>query len=131
MNNRFNFRGYRKSDQKMYEVYNLHIGTGNVIITERYGNNAILLGDYILMQCTGLKDRNGTLIYEGDIVEVLPEEEYAVIEWNDDTARFDIRMISEKVCADFDNYYGDELEVIGNICENPELLKGENNEQQI
>ena len=79
-----------------------------------------------LLQCTGLKDKNGTLIYEEDIVDVLPEDEYGVIEWDNITARYAIRIISEKGCADFDNYYGAELEVIGNIYENPELLKGQN-----
>ena len=51
------------------------------------------------------------------------EDENAIIEWDEETARF---IISFDVwVADFDNYYGKELEVIGNIYDNPELLGGE------
>jgi uncharacterized phage protein (TIGR01671 family) len=75
-------------------------------------------------QFTGLKDKNGKEIYEGDII-ILPDEdddEYFVIEWDDDTARFAIVQHGSTMC-DFDNYYGKELCIIGNIYENPELLK--------
>ena len=79
-------------------------------------------GRYFVEQCTGLKDKNGDLIYEGDFVDVLPEiDTTAVIEWSDDLARFTI--IYENICCDFDNYYGYDLEIIGNIHENPELME--------
>lgn len=72
--------------------------------------------------CTGLKEKNGNLIYEGDIVDVLPEvETTGVVKWSDDLARFTI--IYENICCDFDNYYGYDLEIIGNIHENPELME--------
>lgn len=77
-----------------------------------------------LLQCTGLKDKNGKLIFEGDIVDILPEvETTGIIKWSDDLARFVI--VYENIQCDFDNYYGYELEVIGNIYENPELLESE------
>jgi len=77
-----------------------------------------------IMQSTGLKDKNGKGIFEGDIVRyLLPKEQqpdesmethdFNVVEWD-----------SENACySDFLTSYGyDELEIIGNIYENPELF---------
>ena len=74
-------------------------------------------------QYTGFHDRFGNEIYESDIVYVLSEDENATIEWDEQTARFIIHF--DGWIADFDNYYGKELEIIGNIYDNPELLEGE------
>ena len=73
--------------------------------------------NWVIMQCSGKKDRYNTLMYEGDRVYIAREEEYATIEWSDDLARFVIHFEDEKVVADFDNYYDKELEVVGNIYE--------------
>ena len=74
----------------------------------------------VVMQYTGLKDKNGKEIYEGDIIYNSTEEENFVVEWFEEAARYVFSGIS--VTMDFDNYYEYELEVIGNIYENPELL---------
>lgn len=79
--------------------------------------------DMILMQYTGFNDRCGKEIYENDIVYVSGEDENAIIEWDEETGRFIIHFYGW--ITDFDNYYGKELEVMGNIYNNPELLGGE------
>lgn len=73
-------------------------------------------------QYTGVNDRNETKIFEGDIVDVLKEDERGVIKWDDDTARFVISM--DGVITDFDNYWGKDLEVIGNIYDNRDMCEG-------
>lgn len=76
------------------------------------------IGQYI-----GFHDRFGDEIYESDIVYVRSEDENAIIEWDEQTARFIIHF--DGWIADFDNYYGKELEIMGDIYNNPELLGGE------
>ena len=76
------------------------------------------IGQYI-----GINDRFENEIYEGDIVYVRSEDENAIIEWDDITARFIIHF--DGWIADFDSFYGSDLEVFGDIYDNPELFKGE------
>lgn len=77
-------------------------------------------------QYTGLTDKNGRKIFENDIVIVTTinideEDGYGIIVWDEDAARYIIELLS--IVIDFDNVYGHEVEVIGNIHDNPELLK--------
>lgn len=72
-------------------------------------------------QYTGLTDMNGNKIFDGDIVWS-DYEERGVVQWDGDTARFIITFSTFTV--DFDSIYGGKLEIIGNIHDNPELLKG-------
>ena len=69
-------------------------------------------------QYTGFNDKGNNRIFEKDIVYVESEDETATIIWEEETARFIVQF--NDWCADFDNYYGKELEI---ICNNPELLE--------
>ena len=68
------------------------------------------------LQFTGLKDKDGKEIYEGDYIKVDTGVTRRV-EWREEFAGFMPFVIPE-----FASYAGS-LEVIGNIYENPELLK--------
>jgi len=75
-------------------------------------------GHIIEMQFTGLKDKNGKEIYEGDILAG-----GMIVCWRDDLASFALR----KEGWAYDHYFGEAIdagntEIIGNIYENPELL---------
>lgn len=77
-------------------------------------------------QYTGLTDKNGNKIWENDVVQVPREDEYFRIEWDEDTASY--VMNSNTLTVTFGNYWSHEVEVIGNIFDNPELLKGSEEE---
>ena len=76
-----------------------------------------------LCQYTGLTDRNGRKIFENDIVEYrdCTTERY-VVSWHDDKACFEYQQYGCSI-MNFDELSGVEVEVVGSIVDNPELLE--------
>ena len=92
-------------------------------------NEALVPFHGVLMQYTGLKDKNGKEIYEGDIIRfqrITQGETILAVKWDEETGFFPFTECSYPRIG-YECGRGieeDTVEVIGNIYENPELLKG-------
>jgi len=81
----------------------------------------------VLMQYTGLKDKNGVEIYEGDIVEHPDYYRAGPVIFDEWYARFAVEADEDDESLALNKHtFGQEVEVIGNIYKNPELLENTN-----
>ncbi|WP_130067774.1 YopX family protein [Bacillus albus] len=75
-----------------------------------------------VMQYTGLKDKNGKEIYEGDILEFSGNVvALGIVKYNENFATF--QACNGNSGWLFGNESGTNIEILGNIYENPELVK--------
>ena len=134
MNDRFRFRVWVTVGDKWcgdtnvpYMDYeDIIIKNGGTMLYEWWDGAEEHEGEYVVMQCTGLKDKNGVLIYEGDVLIVKYDEEYS--EGGTEVVFYDeygFYPFIKQVPSAIDSYSEWEyssVEVIGNRYENPELL---------
>lgn len=119
------FRAYDKKTKKVRDVLVIDWLNGLVDLSE--GNiDYDIENDVILMQSTGLKDKNGVEIFEGDILVYDAPKKYAHRRSMHEIAYADGRFFWEfldLVFCQSNILYRDGYLVIGNIHENPELLE--------
>lgn len=126
MNREIEFRAWLKDQKQMVEVNSIMLKSEIVGIEKIDGvYTAKFLEDIELMQYTGLKDKNSVKIFEGDIVKHVKGNTYKVEFYNGGfkLLRFNVYEGKPVAYHDFEVRRMDEMEVIGNIYENPELLR--------
>lgn len=125
------FRAWLKEEKRMTDVNEMTFIDGEVYlisdVTDFYAYE-----EFKLMQSTGLRDKNGMEIYEGDIVKFSDCDDDVYITpvvWDKNYACFGVSFSGGyPISFDYlEEFYTElkDIEVVGDIYENPELLEGE------
>ncbi|HAK1487395.1 TPA: hypothetical protein H1063_000380 [Listeria monocytogenes] len=119
------FRAFVKSKKKMLPVTDLCFNETEAVGVSGCGNAKCTLcvdwynfDDVVLMQYTGLKDKNGKKIFEGDIGWDEHNECYRVVKFEEGKVLY----VWENIAEDLQEV-ADGIEICGNIHENPELME--------
>lgn len=140
MENRWFFKAKRKDDGEwVFGGLSYCEKTNAYFITNMGKDHISYIGFHqevdsnTICQCTGLKDKNGRVIWENDIVNGSIKRGAAfyrcLVLWNECKARFDVGAqgcnfpMTLDECTDDISMSGFEYEVVGNKFDNPELLE--------
>lgn len=128
------FRAYDSGSlSRMYQPDEVMVGNGNIWIIDEdsVAGEWIVNNDIHLMQSTGLKDKNGQEIFEGDIItngiDIVDVRNHETLGFytmvNGREVFFGHGTSIEEFEEDIEGFT-EIAEIIGNIYENPELLEG-------
>ena len=120
------FRAWIKEVDEIREVEYINFWKKMISFPNKFCKEYYLNADFDeieLMQYTGLKDKNNKEIYEGDIVKLRANHGIGVVKYYDEWGAFVIEYIKPRPLAVLGmNYYKENIEILGNIYENSELL---------
>lgn len=123
------FRAWDKEFKEMVQVDALVFEEQIVKATYKNGNVVKEdLKNYVLMQSTGLTDKNGKEIFEGDILSIETDEENVKLEvsWDSKHALFVFESKKYNAKDTLGELFEDNpypFKIIGNVWENPELAE--------
>ncbi len=127
------YRAWNKNTKEMYEtddIVSIDVEKKQIYVKTLFFNqlNHYVFDAVVLMQSTGLRDKNGKEIFEGDILSIETDEENVNVEvsWDDKHALFvfESKKYDERESLGElfeDNTYP--FKIIGNIHTNPELAE--------
>jgi hypothetical protein len=129
------YRAWNKATKEMHEVddiVSIDIEKKQIYVKTLFFNqlNHYVFDAVVLMQSTGFRDKNGKEIFEGDILKVTNLSSWLeVVSFNNNKAMFVSKKIKREIEESplYDLFNTDifEVEIIGNIYENPELAEVE------
>lgn len=111
--NKWIYGGYYSAGPRTFIVTEVEFETNWNIETQTYkGYRMVEVHPNSVGQYIDDIDASGTKIFEGDIVYVSSEDEYADISWDEHTSRFILNF--DGWCSSFDHFHGAALEIQGN-----------------
>lgn len=124
MSREIKFRAWDKENKKMMKVSSLSLENKEIAVKENGTYHFFRMQNLELMQYTGVKDKNGKEIYEGDVVVLnnIEIDNMCIVRYEHSNYRLEGWSLRE----DLSNVEAKFLEVVGNIYESKNLLE-ENN----
>ena len=136
MKDRFRFRAWDKKNKRM--LYNIQEAYDGGCVEDEKGNDVETCyvdcfssffpyddndknEEFIVEQCTGLKDKNGRLIYENDVVSC-GHPDIGVVKWKNGG----FWVLGRNYIIPWHAFIANKWEVLGNLHKNPELLEDNN-----